>query len=105
MLAGFGLGVPTVSTAVVAPVPWIAVTAARYGAAVLLMTATFLPASDGDRPDAYDLPVSASSAVAASATVRVSGPGASWALATGSTPSLETSPTVGLRPTTPATPA
>ena len=49
--------------------------------------------------------MSTPSAVAASVTVRVIGPGASWDLAIGSTPSLDTAPTVGFRPTTPATPA
>ena len=51
------------------------------------------------------MPDSADSAAAASATVRVIGPGASWALATGRTPSVDTAPTLGFSATTPATPA
>ena len=51
------------------------------------------------------MPVSALSAVAASATVRVIGPAASWDLATPSTPAVETRPTLGFSATTPATPA
>ena len=52
MLGGFGLGVPTVLTAVVAPGAWIALTAAGYGAVVLVITATRLPLSAaGDRPE------------------------------------------------------
>ena len=51
------------------------------------------------------MPVSTSRALAASATVLAIGPGASCDFATGSTPALETAPTVGLIATTPATPA
>src|SRR4051812_47666741 len=103
MLGGFGAGVAAVLTVVLAPTPWSAVTAAGNGAKVELMTAIFLPASDVG--SAYVLPASAPSAVAASATVRVSGPTESCALATPSTPSVEIVPTVGLSATTPATPA
>ena len=47
MLGGFGLGVPTVLTTVVAPAPVSAVSAAGYGAVVELITATRLPAERG----------------------------------------------------------
>src|SRR3954447_11181909 len=103
MLAGFGDGVPAVFAGGVAPTACSAATAAGNGAVVELMTATFLPASEVGSE--YDAPVSAPSTVAASATVRVIGPAASCALATPSTPSVETRPTVGLSATTPAAPA
>ena len=48
MLGGFGDGVPIVLVTVVAPAPVTAVTAAGYGAPVEAMTATRLPASDGE---------------------------------------------------------
>ena len=48
MLGGFGLGVPTALTVVVAPTPASAVTAAGYGAAVEFVTTIFLPASEGE---------------------------------------------------------
>ena len=51
MLGGFGLGVPTVLTTVVAPSAVIAVSTAGYGAVVLEITATRLPLSaDADNP-------------------------------------------------------
>jgi hypothetical protein len=43
MLGGFGLGVPTALTTVVAPAPVSAATTAGYGAAVLAVTPTRLP--------------------------------------------------------------
>jgi hypothetical protein len=46
-----------------------------------------------------------SSTAAASHTVRVIGPGESWVFETGRMPARLTRPTVGSRPTTPATPA
>ena len=49
--------------------------------------------------------MSTPSVAAASATVRVIGPTASCELATGSTPAVDTAPTLGLSATTPATPA
>ena len=70
------------------------------------MTATRLPVSaPAVRPEARLVPASASYASAASCTVRVIGPTASWDFATGSTPAVLTLPTDGLKPTTPATPA
>ena len=102
MLATFA-GVAIVLTAVVAPTPCSAVIAVGYGAVVELMTATRVPVAEAESETV--LPDSTSNALAASATVRVIGPAASCDLATGSTPSVETAPTVGFRPTTPATPA
>ena len=66
MLGGFGLGVPTALTVVVAPTPASAVTAVGYGAAVAFVTTIFLPASEGESAAAYEPPASASSEVAAS---------------------------------------
>ncbi len=52
MLGGFGLGVPTVVTTVVAPRLWIAVTTSGYGAVLDEITATRAPASAvGERPE------------------------------------------------------
>jgi hypothetical protein len=76
MLGGFGLGVPRVLTTVVAPRVPSVVTAAGYGAAVLLTTATRLPLSAVGESET-SLPDIASNAVAASATVFAIGPGES----------------------------
>ena len=47
------------------------------------------------------VPASTSSSAAFSATVSVIGPGASWLAEIGTTPSVDTSPTVGFSPTSP----
>src|SRR3954452_138628 len=106
MTDGAVVAAPGVTTVVVAPEVASCATAVGYGAVVFAITAIFLPKSaDADSPDTRSFPVIAESSAAASATVWPMAPIESCEVATGSTPSWLTVPTVGLIATTPALPA